>query len=101
MKFTLTKQEASETSLRILRIQQDLIDNLSRIRANGNFTIGHDGVRKRVPQAAQMQMQVNIDALWIAAHALEGDVTVVDFSPPRSQGTGPSSETLTADKPRD
>ena len=48
-----------------------------------------------------MQMQVNIDALWIAAHALEGDVTVVDFSPPRSQGTGPSSETLTADKPRD
>lgn len=76
MRFTLTPDEALETALRIDRIKSDLTDSLAKIRNNGNFRINDRGQRIRVKPDALVQLQANIDALWVAAESLRGNVAI-------------------------
>jgi hypothetical protein len=77
MRFSLTPSEARETALRLDRIKTDLTDSLARIRANGNFRINEKGQRIRVKSDQIAQFQANIDALWVAAESLRGNVTII------------------------
>lgn len=80
MKFTLTPNEANETALRLDRIKADLTDSLAAIRSNGNFRINEKGQRVRIKTDQLLQLQANIDALWIASEGLRGNVEITTDS---------------------